>query len=99
MNSRNVAEMKICDFSVLKVEIINQFVLCERSHSVMSAKEAKSQSQPKMEATERPHSLKKEAQEGRFNTIQLEDSIATLHRVGTFEKCKLFHLRSTEVRG
>ena len=69
MNSRNVAEMKICDFSVLKVEIINQFVLCEKSHSVMSAKEAKSKSQPKMEATKRLHSLKKEALEGRLNPI------------------------------
>ena len=40
---------------------MNEFVLCERSHSVMSAKEAKSQSQSKMEATKRLHSLKKEA--------------------------------------
>ena len=40
-----------------------------KDHSVMSAKEAKSKSQPKMEATKRLHSLKKEALEGRLNPI------------------------------
>ena len=50
---------------------MNEFVLCERSfsdHSVI-AKEAKSKSQSKMEATKRLHSLKKEALEGRLNPI------------------------------